>query len=458
MNRAPRSPAGGDRARFALLVVCLLGSFALYAALAVILGSVPAGWDGFVGFSLPSGAMFRSFTGLPSVALSPSGFEHAMVAVIVALWTVWAAALLVFHNLSSPESRRRAIQLVLVGGAAMLVLIVVCVPTVLSGDLYRQAAYGRMIAHHGHNPYANPVNAIPDDPLFALANHRHLTTHYGPAYTLLSALAAAIAPSTALGVALLWKAMSACAAVGCAALVGPVVRSLGGDEADGRKAQLWLAWNPLLLIESGVSAHIEPIMMAAALAGLLLWQRQQPVRGVVAFAVSTLTKWVTGLLVLFVVAREVQNAPRGRKLRSFLLLMGAAALTTAALYAPFAGGLNRQGGISELAMRGSATVGAGAESAVPQWALLAGYGALVIGATAFVARGDWQRLLAATTILMLIFVMFVNPWPFAWYYLSPMVLAATLRRSRLGFLLRALTAGLGGMTMLFYSHLVRLPG
>jgi hypothetical protein len=454
MTAGAGSSAPGDRWRLALLVACLLISLALYAAFAVILGSVPPGWNSPLGFSLESGPMFRSFTGLPFVALSPAGFHRALVTVLVLLWLCWGAGALALRSLSSAELRRRAVVVAIAGGAAMLALVVVCAPTVLSSDLYRQGVYGRMVAYHGLNPYAAPVNAVPNDPLFALANHRHLTTHYGAAYTLLSALCALIAPSTALGGAIAWKAMSAAAALGCALLAGPVVRALGGTEADGQNAQLWLAWNPLLIVESGASGHIEPIMMLPALAGILFWSRGRPVRGVVALAVSTLTKWMTGLLVPFAIVREVYRAEPGRRLRSLLRLAGAAGLTIALLYAPFIGGLAKRGGISDIALRGAATVGTAPLTPLPQWALLAGFAALVLGTMRFVARGDWPRLIATTSTLLLVFVLIVNPWPFPWYYLSPVVLAAVLPRGRSGFVVRALSAGIGAMTMLLYTRLV----
>jgi hypothetical protein len=140
-----------------------------------------------------------------------------------------------------------------------------------------------------------------------------------------------------------------------------------------------------------------------------------------------------------------------------LRLAGAAGATVVLLYAPFAGGLGKRGGISDIAMRGAATVGSTPASSIPQWALLGGFAALILGTIRFVARGDWPRLLATTTALLLVFVMIVNPWPFPWYYLSPLVLAATLPRSRAGFILRALSAGIGAMTMLLYTKLIPWP-
>jgi hypothetical protein len=138
-------------------------------------------------------------------------------------------------------------------------------------------------------------------------------------------------------------------------------------------------------------------MMLPALGGILLWQQRRPVRGVVALVTSTLTKWVTGLLVLFALVWEVKRAEPGRQAARLAAAGGRGGPGDRALYAPFARGLmTRRGGISDIAMRGAATVGSGSGTAIPQWALLACFAAAVIGLTVFVARGDWARLIATT--------------------------------------------------------------
>src|SRR5204862_6185697 len=113
-------------------------------------------------------------------------------------------------------------------------------------------------------------------------------------------------------------------------------------------------------------------------------------------------------------------------------LAGAAALTAARRYAPFAAGLGKRGGLSDMAMRGAATVGNTPIINLPEWALLAGFAALVLGTVPFVARGDWPRLVATATAVMLIFIFFVHPWLFPWYFISPLVLAAALPAGRVG--------------------------
>jgi hypothetical protein len=241
-------------------------------------------------------------------------------------------------------------------------------------------------------------------------------------------------------------------------MVAPLARALGGAESDGRNAQLWVAWNPLLVIESAVSAHPEPIMMFAALAGILVWQRGRPARGAIVLVVSTLTKWITGLVLVFAIVREAARARPGRRLRALLVLAAAAGLTAALLYLPFVRGLAGRGGISDLAMRGSATVGSRALNPIPQWASLAGFAVLVLASLRFVARGGWPRLIATATALTLVFITLVNPWPFPWYFLTPLVLVATLPPGSAGFILRALTAGIAALSLLLmYTRLIPWP-
>jgi hypothetical protein len=439
-----------DRVRLATLAACLLASLSLYLALGVVLANLPPGWDGYAGFSIPSAAMFRAQLGMPTVSLSAASFERALAGLLVGLWAVWGIAALALRG-ASVAARRRARWIVLAGAAALLLLVVVWVPPVLSPDLYRQAAYGRMVVR-GLNPYSTPVAAMGADQLRGLANYPHTTTIYGAAYTWLSALAVAVSPSSSLAAALTWKAMSALFAFGCAALASAVARALG--DGDGQDARLWLGWSPLIIVEAAASGHIESIMMLPALGGILLILRRRPVLGVLALVVSTLTKWVTGVLLLLIVMREVQDAPPGRRLRTGLHLAGAGALLAAVLYAPFAGGLTGSKGIHHIALHGAAALGAPDRDWVPQWIRMVGFAVLTIGVARFATRGGWPRLIEATIALLLVFIILVVPWLFPWYFVAPVTLAAVLPRGRPGFSLRFVSTGLAMGVMLYYAKLV----
>ena len=107
-------------------------------------------------------------------------------------------------------------------------------------------------------------------------------------------------------------------------------------------------------------------------------------------------------------------------------------------------------------MRGAVATGQAPPTAVPQWALLAGFAVVVGAALPFVARGNWPRLLA-TTAALLLFFMLVNPWFFPWYQLAPLVLVTPLPRGRAHFVLRGLTAGIGAISLLMYAKLIPWP-
>jgi hypothetical protein len=123
-------------------------------------------------------------------------------------------------------------------------------------------------------------------------------------------------------------------------------------------------------------------------------------------------------------------------------------------YAPFASGLFHRGGLFELATHGTGYLGDKTAHAVPQWVWSALFLALVAAAAPFATKGDWARLVGAVAALLMVFVLLVPPWLFAWYFVTPMALAAVLPRGRLGLALRAASVILGADVMLYYAKLV----
>jgi hypothetical protein len=263
-----------------------------------------------------------------------------------------------------------------------------------------------------------------------------------------------LSPPTPLGAALAWKTMSAVAALGAALLAGPVARALCPARTDTWQATLLLLWNPLVVVESAGAGHVETVMMLPALAGLLLLLRGRAIPGVAMLVLSTLTKWVTGILLALALLHEIHHAVAGRRWSHSLRVVAAAALTAIACYAPFAGGLTTRGGIHELALHGGAPLGVATRTWVPEWAVVLAFAAATAVVARSATRGPWDRLVAAVTVLMLVFVVLVISWLFPWYLIAPAALAAVLPRDRQGFLVRLLCFGLGALAMLYYAKLL----
>src|SRR5204863_8798274 len=78
--------------------------------------------------------------------------------------------------------------------------------------------------------------------------------------------------------------------------------------AGGRSGLVTLALcalAPIFVLESAGNGHNEALMMAFALAGLLAWRQGKTGWAAAALTLSTLVKFVTGVLPLLLVARAV---------------------------------------------------------------------------------------------------------------------------------------------------------
>jgi hypothetical protein len=195
-------------------------------------------------------------------------------------------------------------------------------------------------------------------------------------------------------------------------------------------------------------------MMLLALAGVLLLLKRKITSGIAVLTLSVLTKWVTGLLLVFAVLIESVQATPGRRWRTAAHLVLTATLVAAICYGPFATGLVGRGGIHELALHGGTSIGNSSRAWLPQWLVMVGFGLVVAGTTRFAVSSDWTRTIAVTALLVLLFNLVVVPWIFPWYLMTPAILAAVLPRDTKGFAARLLCFGLAAGLMLYYAKIV----
>jgi hypothetical protein len=251
----------------------------------------------------------------------------AHAAYLGATWRVLRRAPLAAHPLAAP-SPPRAPAARTRGGAAFawilgvgLLARLVLLPTAptLSEDLYRYLWDGRLVAS-GVNPFphapSDPALARFHDALLGRLNHADVRTIYPPAAQLLFAAAAAIAPEP-----LVWKLL-------LLALEGILLvslRSLLRRRGLPEERLLLYYWNPLVIVESFGSGHVDLAAAAFLLAALALEERRRPLWAGLAFGLSILTKYVPALLAPVWVRRGT-----GRLL---LVSLGVVLL----LFAPFAG-------------------------------------------------------------------------------------------------------------------------
>ncbi len=216
------------------------------------------------------------------------------------------------------QASRRASSLAIILGVGLLarLCLLPSAPT-LSGDVYRYLWDGSLVAQ-GVNPYphapTDPFLAPFHSELYHRLNHAEVPTIYPPAAQLLFGAVARLSATP-----LAWKL--ALLALELALLLALLTllrqRGLSSDRL------LLYYWNPLVLVESFGSGHVDLVAAAFLVATIALYEARRAIPAGISFALAVLTKYVPGLLLPWLLRRRAWS------------LLAAATLTGAILTAPF---------------------------------------------------------------------------------------------------------------------------
>jgi hypothetical protein len=283
-------------------------------------------------------------------------------------------------------------------------------------------------------------NALRGDPLWPLASWQHLTSHYGPTFTWISAALAAVGGGDPLATALWFKGAAALCDLGSCWLVW---RLAAGDRL---QALALYALNPLILVELAGNGHCDAFMITLVLAGLLVGQRR-PEAGLVLLLLSFTTKYLTGVVVLLFAIQVVTRAPD--RLRAAARLAAIAALVLVALYAPFWRGLSGLATTTDLVLRARTDPHATAPLRILPLAFFT-----VATVLAAVAATRLPRIPELAAALILVFLLIAFAWRLPWYFTTPLALALPAPATAPNRALRLIALWLGGVFMLLYCALL----
>jgi hypothetical protein len=430
------------------LAACALVLGACAIAFNLLYLFVPDGLAPLHGFAPEIAAAYARWLPRLSIAPTPGAFARASAALQTGMWIAFLAAVFVAARPRDAAAEKTAFRLVAGAGAAIALALVLTPPT-LSSDLYHYALFGRMIVTRGLNPYVTTANALADDPLWPLASWRDHTTHYGPVFTGLSVVAAWIGGGGPVRTALAFKTL---AAAGGALAAWSATALARKDGRSGLLPLVFVAWNPLALIETAGNGHNEMVMIGLALLGMVVIARGRPGAGFALVVASAHVKWITaGLAGLVVVAQLRELEGTRARARTFARLAAIAVAVTVAVYAPFGTGLGSLAALRRLMSDGrSATAGGGMTAA----ALIPFAGAVAL-AVVVVARTGRRWLLELSAFVSLAFVTFMFPWVLPWYLLPAAALLAVGPLSRLNGGLTVVVTGASIFVMAFWAVLIR---
>ena len=244
------------------------------------------------------------------------GAAHA--AYLVAVWWVLRGAPAGAAQGWTYAPRVSALPIVLAVGLMARVLMIPAAPT-LSEDIYRYLWDGRLVAH-GVNPFPH----APSDPaleryhseLIHHLNHAGVPTIYPPAAQILFGAVALVSATP-----LAWKL----ALLGIEFILLVAMLDLLRRRGLPSERLLLYYWNPLVLVESFGSGHLDLVAAAFLVAMVALYERKRTAWAGISFALAALTKYVPALIVPWLIRRRAW------------LLLGVAAAAAAILAAPFLG-------------------------------------------------------------------------------------------------------------------------
>ena len=201
--------------------------------------------------------------------------------------------------------RRRVVGLrTVVVAAAVIQLLPLAGPLLLSTDAWTYWEYGRIAAVHGGDPYVDTPDEFPDDPAYdhAGADWRDTTSVYGPAFSLLSEVVALVSGSSEDAAAWIFKTLAAAAVLGCALLAAALAR-------ERAFAAALVGWNPLFAIHFAGGGHNDALLVALTLGALVLAARSRRQAAGAAWALAILVKWIP---LVFLALRTVAARASGR--------------------------------------------------------------------------------------------------------------------------------------------------
>jgi alpha-1,6-mannosyltransferase len=208
-----------------------------------------------------------------------------------ALFFVYVLALLSIRRLEQPS--HPSVMALIVGWALLFRLSVIWVtPGFLSDDIYRYSWDG-LVQQAGLNPYLYPPDTpeltfLRDGTLFPMINRKWALTIYPPGAQLFFRLMAWLSPRSLVAV----KAVILLADVGSIALLIRLLQQLGMH----RNRVLLYAWHPLVVVELGISGHLDGLMLPFVLLAFLCMLQKRPWLVGASLAIATLIKLYPALL------------------------------------------------------------------------------------------------------------------------------------------------------------------
>lgn len=243
--------------------------------------------------------------------------RHGETAVQLVLAVTAALVLYVAAVWLARGVRGRVGAAVAIGAAALFQAVAVLAPDMLSQDVFSYASYGRMLLVYGANPHLEVPSQYPNDVYLGYVFWKHVPSFYGPLWTLISAGIVGLAGDDVATATLLFRALEAIAAV-----IGTSLVLLTLEQLDPRRAlagAILFGWNPLLVVEGGLSGHNDVLMVTLMTLAVALAVRRRGAAACTALVLAGLIKFTALALLPLLGIYLLRRSPSWRARAGLLL-------------------------------------------------------------------------------------------------------------------------------------------
>lgn len=173
-----------------------------------------------------------------------------------------------------------------------------------SYDLFNYIFDAKILTHYHQNPYFHKALDYAGDPMLSFMRWTHRTYPYGPFWLVLTVPLSYAGFGIFIFTFYLFKLLMLASFIGSFLVLEKIAKKLGFDPIYVIAA---FALNPLVLIESLVSAHNDIVMMFFALLSLLLFLDKKYVKSALGMIVSVLIKFATALMIPALIVRKFKK-------------------------------------------------------------------------------------------------------------------------------------------------------
>ncbi len=199
------------------------------------------------------------------------------------------------------------------------VVIVTFSYNAFSYDLFNYIFDAKIITHYQQSPYERKALDYPGDPMLGFMHWTHRVYPYGPVWLFLTVPLSFIGSQFFLPTLFLFKFLAAAAYLGTAYFIGKILKKISPvHEVFGVVA---FALNPLVIIETLVSAHNDIVMMFFAMLGVYLLVSKKHLFAYLGFVLAYGVKFATiglplhtHIVVLIILAGAVYYLSRHRSM------------------------------------------------------------------------------------------------------------------------------------------------